>query len=152
MRIEASQRTTRRIFLTGALVSALVPRQSLAQNGEKEMRIRCSYSDQSVIYRLLDNATVRDLVSMLPLDLTIEDFSNNEKLAHLPRRLDEGGHVAFDDEEPGDLCYFLGWGNLAFFYADYTYHGDLIRLGHIEGDIEPLMVRGKFPLRIELLT
>jgi hypothetical protein len=89
---------------------------------------------------------------MLPLDLTISDFSTNEKVAHLPRRLDEGGHVAFDDEAPGDLCYFLGWGNLAFFHDSYVYRGDLIRLGRLEGGIEPLLVRGEFPLRVERLS
>ena len=55
------------------------------------MRIRCSFSDQQFTCRLLDNPTTRDLISMLPLGLTIEDFSTSEKLAHLPRRLDEGG-------------------------------------------------------------
>lgn len=114
------------------------------------MRLRCRFADQDFTYRLLDNATVRDLVSLLPLGLTIEDFSTNEKLAHLPRRLDEGGLADFDDEAPGDLCYFRGWGNLAFFHASYRYRGDLIRLGHIEGGIAPLLVKGRFPLRLEL--
>ena len=45
------------------------------------MRLRCRFADQDFTYRLLDNATSRDLVSLLPLDLTIEDFSTNEKLA-----------------------------------------------------------------------
>ena len=116
------------------------------------MRLRCRFADQDFTYRLLDNATSRDLASLLPLDLTISDLSTNEKIAHLPRRLDEGGHVPIDDETPGDLCYFLGWGNLAFFHDSYVYRDDLIRLGHIEGGVEPLLVRGKFPLRLELLS
>ena len=116
------------------------------------MRLRCRFADQDFTYRLLDNPTARDLVSLLPLDLTIGDFSTNEKIAHLPRRLDEGGHAPFDGEAPGDLCYFLGWGNLAFFHDDYTYQGDLIRLGRIEGGVAPLLVRGEFPLRLELIS
>ena len=51
------------------------------------MRLRCRFADQDFTYRLLDNATSRDLVSLMPLDLAIEDFSTNEKIAHLPRRL-----------------------------------------------------------------
>jgi hypothetical protein len=143
---------SRRTVLAGAAVSLALPRFARAQQTGAAMRLRCRFADQDFIYRLLDNATSRDLVSLLPLDLTIEDFSTNEKLAHLPRRLDEGGNVPFDDEAPGDLCYFLGWGNLAFFHSTYTYRGDLIRLGHIEGGIEPLLVRGEFPLRLELLS
>ena len=143
---------SRRTVLAGAAASLALPRFGRAQQTGAAMRLRCRFADQDFTYRLLDNATSRDLVSLLPLDLTIEDFSTNEKIAHLPRRLDEGGHVPFDDEAPGDLCYFLGWGNLAFFHDSYTYRGDLIRLGHIEGGVEPLLVRGEFPLRLELLS
>lgn len=116
------------------------------------MRIRCTFADQEFTYSLQDSATTRDFVSMLPLDLTISDFSTNEKIAHLPRRLDEGGLVDYSDEAPGDLCYFRGWGNLAFFHDSYNYRGDLIRLGRIEGSVDPLLVKGKFPLRIELIS
>lgn len=139
---------TRRAFLAGtaALVTAPPIR---AQTRAIPIRLRCSFKDQSFTYRLQDTATTRDFFSFLPLDLTIEDFSTNEKIAHLPRRLDEGGLTDYDDETPGDLCYFVGWGNLAFFHDRYTYRGDLIRLGRIEGKIDPLLVKGTFPLRIE---
>lgn len=137
----------RRAVLAAGLSCMLAPRTARAEVAVAG--IRCRFADQAVTYRMWDNATARDLVSRLPLDLTIEDFSTNEKIARLPRRLDESGHTAFNDETPGDLCYFLGWGNLAFFHAAYVYRGDLIRLGRIEGSVEPLLVRGTFPLRIE---
>lgn len=115
------------------------------------MRLRCRFADQDFTCLLQDTPTTRDLVTMLPLDLTIEDFSTNEKIAHLPRRLDEGGLADFNDESPGDLCYFRGWGNLAFVHGDYTYRGDLIRLGRIEGPVAPLLVRGTYALRLDLI-
>jgi hypothetical protein len=65
---------------------------------------------------------------MLPLDLKIEDFSSNEKITHLPRKLTEDGSGPFGNELPYDLCYFVPWGNLAMFYANYKHPG-LIRLG-----------------------
>ena len=136
----------RRDFIAGALAVTLVPTGVRAQAAPR--RLRCSFDGQVVTYRLFDNPTTRDLVSMLPLDLTIEDFSTNEKIAHLPERLDEGGLQPFDDEKPGDLCYFLGWGNLAFFHGDYRFRGDLIRLGHLEGGVAPLLHKGRYPLRI----
>lgn len=138
---------TRRTLLTGALAAALTPAALSAK--ETPMRIRCRFGDQDFTYALTDNPTTRDFVSLLPLDLTIEDFSTNEKIARLPRLLDEGGLVDYDDEAPGDLCYFIGWGNLAMFHDSYTYRGDLIRLGRIEGGVAPLKVKGRYPLRIE---
>lgn len=144
-----SRRLTRRDVLAGAAIVVAMPRMMFAETREAPMRIRCSFADQTFTYRLFDNPTTRDLVSLLPLDLTIEDFSSNEKLAYLPRRLDEGGLADYSDETPGDLCYFRGWGNLAFFHSAYAYRGDLIRLGRIEGGVEPLLVKGTFRLRIE---
>jgi hypothetical protein len=79
----------------------------------------------------------------------IEDYSTNEKIAHLPRKLTEAGSAPFKNEAPGDLCYHAPWGNLALFYAGYRYSSGLIRLGRLEGGIDPLLMRGKFPLRIE---
>ena len=47
------------------------------------------------------------------------------------------------------LCDVLGWGSLAFFHDAYGYRGDLVRLGHIDGPIDPLPVRGTFPPTLE---
>ncbi|WP_108260022.1 cyclophilin-like fold protein [Mangrovicoccus ximenensis] len=138
---------TRRAVLAGGASALLVPAAARAQS----MRMRVGFDDQQVIYQLFDNPTVRDLISMLPSDLEIRDFSTNEKIVHLPRRLDEGGFEPFHDETPGDLCYFLGWGNLALFHDDYTFRDDLIRLGRIEGDVAPLLHKGTYPVRIEMI-
>lgn len=78
-----------------------------AQTPESPKRLRCRFSDQDFTYALVNTPTTRDLISLLPLALTIEDFSTNEKIAHLPRRLDKGGLVDFDDERPL-LLYHLG--------------------------------------------
>jgi hypothetical protein len=97
---------------------------------------------------LYDNPTARDLVSLLPLDLKIQDYGRNEKIVHLPNKLTEEASGPFGNERPGDLCYFRPWGNLALFYDGYRWDG-LIRLGRFEGGFDPLLVRGEFPIRIE---
>ena len=115
------------------------------------MRIQIAFADREFTATLYDNPSARDLASMLPLDLTITDYSTNEKIAYLPRKLTEGGSGPFDNERPGDLAYFAPWGNLAFFYEGYRYSDGLIRLGRNDGDIVPLSMRGEFDLHIELL-
>ncbi|MCA1286373.1 cyclophilin-like fold protein [Salipiger bermudensis] len=139
--------TSRRAVLAGAAATLMIPAVARAQ----PMRMRVRFDDQQVTYQLFDNPTTRDLVSMLPAELEIEDFSNNEKIVHLPRRLDEGGFEPFSDETPGDLCYFLDWGNLALFHGEYTFRDDLIRLGHLEGAVTPLLHKGTYPVRIEMI-
>ncbi len=148
----------RRALLGAMFASVALPRPSFAQQrnvpiGQEptDMRIRLTFNGKSMIATLYDNPSARDLASLLPLDLTIDDYGSNEKTAYLPRKLTEEGSGPFGNERPGDLCYFKSWGNLAMFYADYRWDG-LIRLGRFEGGFEPLRVRGKFPLRIERVT
>jgi hypothetical protein len=150
---------TRRVALGAMLTIAPATRLALGQtvrdaapNQDKvTMRLRIAFSNQSMTAVLYDNPSARDLASMLPLDLTIEDYSTNEKISYLPRKLTEQGAGPFGNEAPGDLCYYAPWGNLAFFYAGYRYSAGLIRLGRLESGIEPLLTRGKFDLHIELL-
>jgi hypothetical protein len=147
---------TRRRVLGAALASLAVPRLALAQTstdrGATDMRIRIAFPDHDFTATLTDTPSARDFASMLPLDLTITDYSTNEKIAYLPRKLTEDGSGPFGDEAPGDLCYYAPWGNLAFFHAGYRYSRGLIRLGRLDGGIEPLLLRGEFPLRVELLS
>ncbi|PAQ07105.1 cyclophilin-like fold protein [Mesorhizobium temperatum] len=150
-----SPHLTRRAVLGGALAALILPYAANGQEGRDpasqeptNVRVRMTFKGLSMTATLYDNPTARDFASMLPLDLAIEDFSNNEKIVHLPRKLTEEGSGPFGNERPGDLCYFKPWGNLALFYADYRWEG-LIRLGRFDDGFETLLVRGEFPVRIE---
>ncbi|WP_271585272.1 cyclophilin-like fold protein [Bradyrhizobium sp. CCBAU 45389] len=151
---------TRRTIVGGLVAIAAVPgsvagltaTNASGQTGAANMQIRCVFDRHSFTATLLDNPSARDLAALLPLDLAIEDYSTNEKIAYLPRKLTENGSGPFTDEAPGDLCYFAPWGNLAFFHGNYRYSNGLIRLGRLDGGAQPLLTRGQYPLRIELLS
>ncbi len=145
---------TRRSVVATTLAGVLSPRAALGQvsvnaEGASNMKIECTFAGQTFTATLYDNPSARDFASMLPLDLGIEDYSTNEKIAYLPRKLTEDVSAPFSNEQPGDLCYYAPWGNLAFFHAGYRYSHGLIRLGRLDAGFEPLLKRGKFPLRIE---
>jgi hypothetical protein len=150
-----SRSFTRRVLLGAALVGTLMPQTAQhlrADEGDANTKIRITFSGQEFTAALYDNPSARDFASLLPLELTIDDYANNEKIAYLPRKLTEEGSGPFTNEAPGDLCYYAPWGNLAFFHAGYRYSRGLIRLGRLDGGIGPLLARGQFPLRIELLS
>lgn len=142
----------RRVLL-GAMLTMATSRLAFADANQSsaKMRIEISFGDHVFPASLHGNPSAWDLLSLLPLDLTIEDYSNNEKIAYLPRKLTEEGSGSFGNEAPGDLCYYAPWGNLVFFYAAYHYSQGLIRLGRLEGGIEPLLTRGKFPLHVKAI-
>ena len=148
---------SRRALLGAAIAASVLPPLAYGQQGgdpvsqvPTNMRIRMTFDGRVMTATLYDNPSARDFYSMLPLELTIKDYGNNEKIAYLPRKLTEEGSGAFGNEQPYDLCYFMPWGNLAMFYADYRHPG-LIRLGRFDGGHEALHVPGEFPLRIERL-
>ncbi|MER8703174.1 cyclophilin-like fold protein [Mesorhizobium sp. M1273] len=146
---------SRRTLLGAALAVAALPRAAAGQEGEAsvsqeptDMKIRMIFNGRTMTATLYDNPSARDFFSMLPLHLKIEDYAHNEKIAYLPRKLTEEGSGPFANEQPYDLCYFMPWGNLAMFYADYRHPG-LIRLGRFDEGEQALHIRGEFPLRIE---
>ena len=116
------------------------------------MRIRFQFADQSFTATLEDNSSARDLWSMLPLALTVEDYGGNEKIAYLPRPLTQEGSAPFFDEAPGDLGYWAPWGNLAMYHGSYRYESGLIRLGRFDDGPGPLLTRGEHPLRVERIA
>jgi hypothetical protein len=148
-----TQILSRRALIGAVLAMPLMGRMALAQTAttEKEgvMNIRIAFAHQEFTATLEDNASARELVTMLPLDLTISDFGGNEKIAYLPRKLTELVPGPFPSAALGDLCYFVPWGNLAFFHGRYESTRDLVRLGHLDGNVRPLLTFGEFPVRIE---
>jgi hypothetical protein len=146
---------SRRAVLAAGIGAALLPSLAVGQDGMDPasqeptgMKIRMVFNGQTLTGTLYDNASARDFYSMLPLDMTIDNYANNEKIAYLPRELTLEGSGPFSNEQPGDICYFAPWGNLALFYAGYRYSSGLVRLGRFD-DFQPLLTRGKFPLRVE---
>ncbi|MBB4956255.1 hypothetical protein H4S14_004355 [Agrobacterium vitis] len=146
----------RRTVWVGSIATMIFPhlafgqqRHDPANQEATKIKVRFSFDRHAVNATLYDNHSARDFASMLPLDLKIEDYSNNEKIAYLPRKLTEEGSGPFGNEQPGDVCYYAPWGNVILFYASYRYSSGLIRLGRVDGGIEPMLTSGEFPLRIE---
>lgn len=137
---------SRRGFLIGLTWAASFALTAPAMARESPMRMTCRFAGQAFTVRLNDSPAARDLFALLPLDLRIEDYAHNEKIAYLPRKLTEEGAGPFGDEAAGDVCTYAPWGNLVFFHAPYRYSRGLIRLGRIEGGIAPLLLRGTYPL------
>jgi hypothetical protein len=98
---------------------------------------------------LLDNPTSRDFISLLPMDLTLEDYAQTEKVSDLPRRLSTEGAPPGSAPSVGDITYYAPWGNLAIFYQDFGSASGLVILGKLDGGIEVLNVPGSQSVSIE---
>lgn len=130
----------------GAAGPRAKPSTEPSSQGTNTMRIRLTVNGKAIPATLIDNATSRDFLSLVPLTLTLEDYAATEKISYLPRKLSTAGAPAGSDPSVGDISYYAPWGNLAIFYKDFGYSRGLIHLGRIESDIEAHSVPGS-PLK-----
>jgi hypothetical protein len=70
----------------------------------------------TVVARLADNATARDLAPQLTLILPFKDFNHVDKVARLSRRLSTDGAPAGSYPDVGDIGDYEPWGDLVFYY------------------------------------
>lgn len=114
------------------------------------MKVQMTIAGKTLTVTLADGAAARDFASLLPIELTLRDYSGKEKVSDLPRRLATRGEPAGMDPDVGDITYYAPWGNLAIFYRDFGYAKGLVRLGHIDSGIETLARQsGEFTVRFE---
>lgn len=117
----------------------------------RTMKIRMDVEGTAITATLVDSATSRDFVSLLPLTLTFKDYAATEKIGDPPRRLSTEGAPPGIDPSVGDITYYAPWGNLALFYRDFGYSTGLIKLGKIDSGVEVLARPGPLKVTIELL-
>jgi hypothetical protein len=115
------------------------------------MKIRIRMNGNEITASLIDNATSRDFVSLLPLKLKLEDYGETEKIGYLPRKLSTEGAPPGSDPSVGDVSYYAPWGNLAIFRKDFRYSSGLIKLGKVDTGMEALNVPGSVEVTIDLI-
>lgn len=79
------------------------------------------------------SVTARSLQEKLPLNITLEDYANTERIAYLDFKLETDGSDGYEPHR-GDLCYYAPWGNLAFYKKDFRYSKGLFCIGHVDNE------------------
>lgn len=139
----------RKAALLISCAMALLPAPSLGQDANT-MKIRFTIDGKELATAtLMDNATARDFLSLLPITITLEDYASTEKIAYLPRKLSTASAPAGSDPSVGDIAYYAPWGNLAIFYKDAGYARGLLPLGRVDSSIEVLRAAGRSKVTIE---
>ena len=137
------------LFLALAMAMALSFAPCDADNSG--MKIRLKVADTVLTATLIDSATTRDFISLLPLTLTLKDYAGTEKISDLPKRLSTENAPSGRDPSVGDITYYAPWGNLAIFYRDFGYSSGLVMLGRIDSGIEAFNVPGSVKVTVELI-
>jgi len=125
--------------------------EGTTMNNSERYKIKIVIDKDTLTANLNNNPTTRDFISLLPLELKLDDYAGTEKVSYLPKKLSTEDSPSGFDPSVGDITYYSPWGNLAIFYKDFGYVKGLINLGKIDGGIEILNVPNSLNVRIELI-
>ncbi|HJC06210.1 MAG TPA: hypothetical protein H9704_08660 [Candidatus Enterocloster excrementipullorum] len=95
------------------------------------MRIVIENNGRELVFRLNDSQAAKDLYAQLPLQVSVENFSNNEKMFYPNERLNVTGADRASGGA-GVLAYYELWGDVVMFYGSFHANSDLYQLGRIE--------------------
>ena len=116
------------------------------------MKIKINVGGKTVTASLADNATARDFVSVLPLNLSMKDLFGREKYGDLPKALSENGPRK-NRYEVGDIAY---WSPNQQFAVYYHQDGEsipapgIIPIAKMDAGTEAFNVSGSVKVAIEL--
>ena len=102
------------------------------------MKINITVGDKVLTATMENNETAKDLISMFPLTVTLEDYASTEKIFYPDRQLSTEGAPSGYKPSVGDITYYAPWGDIAIFYKNFCFAGGLINLGKIDGDMSVL--------------
>lgn len=124
-----------------------------APDDNRKDSILITIGGKTIIASMENNASARDFISRLPLDITLNDYNDTtEKIFHPTPELTTEGVTRGCTPVPGDITIYIPWGNVGIFCKAWRQSNDLIKIGHIEKDgIEELSVAGDIDVRIEKL-
>jgi len=112
MKITKSDAT--RTLMAANLALSLTPERASSE-GTLNMKINIKVSGKTVTATVMDNPTARDFVSLLPLNLSMNDLFGREKFAHLLKALSERGPRTHS-YEVGDIAYWSPAHDVAIYY------------------------------------
>lgn len=97
------------------------------ENNNMKKQISVTNNDIKIIFELNGSQAAEDLYNQLPLEVKVENFSDNEKTFY-PEKLTTS-NTPLADAKKGTLCYYAPWGDVVMFYKDYGKGSSLYELG-----------------------
>lgn len=102
-------------------------------------------------FMLNDSVAARNFADRMPFTITLEDYSNTEKIHYFAEPIELGNSKQGHAASSGDITIYAPWGNLALFYQDFPYSDGLVSLGRLVEGGDVLTEHGKaFEARFEL--
>lgn len=93
------------------------------------MNIKVTNQDKQIIFKLNDSDGAKSLYDQLPLEIAVENFSNNEKIFYPPTSLKTSNTPLLESGDVGTLAYFAPWKNVVMYYGPCGSYSGLYVIG-----------------------
>ena len=129
--------------------AAVADENTTTKDGDS-MKIIVKVGDKALTATLIDSKTAKDLVSLLPLTLTMNDLFGREKFGHLPRPISTDGKRTHT-YEVGDIAYWSPGPDVAIYYradGERIPNPGIIVIGKLDSGVEPFNVPASVDVKI----
>lgn len=92
------------------------------------MKIKVNDGKNEILFELNDTIQSKSLYEQLPLEVSVSNYSSNEKIFYPPQKLPVQNGIEGSGGE-GVLAYFSPWGNVVMFYGNFSRYPGLFILG-----------------------
>lgn len=97
------------------------------------MRISVTDGKNTIVFQLNETPPAKSLYDSLPLEVEVENYSNNEKIFYPPQDIDKSDGIE-GDCKTGTIALFSPWGNVVMYYSPASSYPGLYILGEaVEG-------------------
>ena len=114
------------LFLTLLLTVCLTPAEAKTLVA---LKIKVSDATNTITFELNETSAAKSLYQMLPLEVTVQNYSNNEKLFYPPTAVSYEADCIEGDCPAGTLALFSPWGNIVMYYGAASRYSGLYILG-----------------------
>jgi hypothetical protein len=116
------------VFVAGFIICTLIV-YSNASEEKTTMKINVKANSNIIVFKLNNSPAANELYAQLPLSITVENYSNNEKIFYPPKKLNTT-NTPQADARAGTLAYYAPWGDVVMFYGSFGSAAGLYELGH----------------------
>jgi hypothetical protein len=94
------------------------------------MQISIQVNSNTTVFELNDSQAAKELYEQLPLTITVENYSNIEKIFYPPKKLHTTG-TPLANAQFGTLAYYAPWGDVVMLYDRFGSASGLYELGNV---------------------
>jgi hypothetical protein len=117
------------------MICTLIANSNASEN-PTAMKISVKASGNTTVFELNNSPAARDLYAQLPLSLTVENYSDNEKIFYPAKKLNTTDTPPADGGRAGTLAYYAPWGDVVMFYGGFRSAPGLYELGQVTSGSE----------------